>query len=230
MHNQVVPGLFRIALGMVNAYILHTHQGIWLIDTGDTSSGAAIIKALQQHNCTPSQLRGIIVTHLHYDHSGGLACLQQHGAPAAIMHPRDADDVRQGNLLRRPFTLSPPLTFAQRWLDARPPTQPMGQPAQVMATAVHGLVVDDCIQIVETPGHSAGHISLLWQMHGGVLIGGDVCMHLFGLRPAVGHEDAQQAAISRRVIGTYQYNTLVVGHGAPLYDRASDKVRQRFGA
>ena len=230
MFKPIVPGLFRLALGMVNAYLLYTPYGAWLIDTGDVSSGPAIINALSQQQLTPAQLRGIIVTHLHYDHSGGLAYLQHHGAPTAIMHPLDADDVRQGNLLRRPFTLSPPLTFAQRWLDARPPTQPMGQPAQVMATAVHGLVVDDCIQIVETPGHSAGHISLLWQMHGGVLIGGDVCMHLFGLRPAVGHEDAQQAAISRVVIGTYQYDTLVVGHGAPLYDRASDKVRQRFGA
>ena len=229
MFKPVVPGLFRLALGMVNAYLLLTPHGAWLIDTGDLTSGPTIIRALQRINLTPAQLRGIIVTHLHYDHSGGLAYLQQHGAPAAIMHPHDADDVRQGNLLRRPFTLSPPLTFAQRWLDARPPIQPMGQPAQVMATAVHGLVVDDDIQVIETPGHSAGHISLLWQMHGGVLIGGDVCMHLFGLRPAVGHEDAQQATISRRVIGTYQYDTLVVGHGAPLYGRASDLVRQRFG-
>lgn len=230
MFKPVVPGLFRLALGMVNAYLVYTPHGAWLIDTGDLTSGPAIVRAMQRINLTPAQLRGIIVTHLHYDHSGGLTYLQQHGAPAAIMHPRDADDVRQGNLLRRPFILSPPLTFAQRWLDGNSPTQPMGQPAVVDGTALDGRCIDDNLQIIETPGHSAGHISLLWHMHGGVLIGGDVCMHVFGLRQAVGHEDEHHAKLSRQRIGTYQYDTLVVGHGTPLSGRASDKVRQQFGA
>jgi glyoxylase-like metal-dependent hydrolase (beta-lactamase superfamily II) len=167
---------------------------------------------------------------LHYDHSGGLAYLQQHGAPAAIMHPHDADEVRHGILLRRPFYLSPPLNLAQALLDARPPAQPMGQPAVVNATAQHDTFIDDIIQVIETPGHSTGHISLLWHMHGGVLIGGDVCMHVFGLRHAVGHEDEHQATISRQRISKYQYDTLVVGHGTPLYGNASDRVRQIFGA
>jgi glyoxylase-like metal-dependent hydrolase (beta-lactamase superfamily II) len=230
MFKPVVPGLYRLALGMVNAYLLYTPRGAWLIDTGDLTSGPVITRALQRINLTPAQLRGIIITHLHYDHSGGLAYLQQHGAPAAIMHPRDADDVRHGMLLRRPFRLTPPLNVVQGLLDARPLVQPMGQPAVVDATAVHDTFIDDVIQVIETPGHSAGHITLLWQLHGGVLIGGDVCMHVFGLRHAVGHEDEHQAAISRRRIGEYQYDTLVVGHGTPLYGNASDRVRHTFGA
>lgn len=229
MFKSVVPGLFRLALGMVNAYLLYTPRGVWLIDTDDLRSGPAIVRALQQISLTPAQLRGMIVTHLHYDHSGGLAYLQQHGAPAAIMHPRDADEVRHGILLRRPFYLSPPLDLAQALLDARPPAQPMGQPTTVNPTALHDTTIDDVIQVIETPGHSAGHISLLWHMHGGVLIGGDVCMHVFGLRHAVGHEDAHQALISRQRIGTYQYDTLVVGHGTPLHGHASDRVRDTFG-
>ena len=230
MFKQVVPGLFRIALGMVNAYLLYTAHGVWLIDTGDLSSGPTIVSALQRINLTPAHLRGIIVTHLHYDHSGGLAHLQKLGAPPATMHPRDADAVRQGMLLRRPFHLTPPLHHLQSLIDKNPPRQPMGHPAHVMDTAVHDHIIDDVIHVIETPGHTAGHISLLWQMHGGVLIGGDVCMHVLGLRRAVGHEDAERAAMSRQRIGTYTYDTLVVGHGTPLYGGASAKVRQYVGA
>jgi glyoxylase-like metal-dependent hydrolase (beta-lactamase superfamily II) len=230
MFKPVVPSVFRLALGMVNAYLLDTPHGAWLIDTGDIAHGPTIIKALQHINLTPAQLRGIIITHLHYDHSGGLAYLQQNGAPVALMHPLDADQVRQGVLMRQPFTLTPPLNLAQGWFDAHPVTQPMGQPAYVDGTAVHGVSLDDVIDVIETPGHSAGHISLLYHMHGGVLIGGDVCMHVLGLRRAVGHEDEQQAAISRRRIGTYEYDTLIVGHGTPLVGRASAKVRQHFDA
>lgn len=230
MFKPVVPGLFRLALGMVNAYLLYTPHGAWLVDTGDLRSGPTIVQAMQHINLTPAQLRGIIITHLHYDHSGGLAYLQQHGAPVAIMHPRDANDVRHGVLLRRPFLLTPPLNLTQHWFDSHSPTQPMGQPAQVHGSAVHGESIDDAIDVIETPGHSAGHISLLYRMYGGVLIGGDVCIHVLGLRHAVGHEDEQQATMSRQRIGTYQYDTLVVGHGTPLYGCASTKVHQRFGA
>jgi glyoxylase-like metal-dependent hydrolase (beta-lactamase superfamily II) len=230
MFKLVVPSVFRLALGIVNAYLLYTPHGAWLIDTGDIAHGPTIIKALQHINLTPAQLRGIIITHLHYDHSGGLAYLQQHGAPVAVMHPLDADQVRQGILLRQPFTLTPPLNLAQHWFDANPPIQPMGKPSHVNGTALHGVSIDGVIDVIETPGHSAGHIALLYHMHGGVLIGGDVCMHVLGLRRAVGHEDEQQAAISRHHIGTYQYDTLVVGHGTPLVGCASAKVRQHFGA
>lgn len=229
MFKPVIPGLFRIALGMVNAYLLYTPHGTWLIDTGAVHNGPTIMRALQHINLTPAQLRGIIITHLHYDHSGGLAYLQQHGAPVATMHPNDADEVRHGILLRRPFQLTPPLHFAQPWFDARSPAQPMGQPATVTANALHDTMIDDVMQVIETPGHSAGHISLLWHMHGGVLIGGDVCMHVFGLRHAIGHENTHQATISRQRIGTYQYDTLVVGHGTPLYGHASDRIRHVFG-
>lgn len=229
MFKLVVPGLFRLALGAVNVYLLYTAHGAWLIDTGDTRHGPIIIKALHQMRITPSQLRGIIITHLHYDHSGGLAELQRHGAPAALMHHLDADAVRQGLLLRHPFILTPPLNYLQSFMDANPPRQPMGLPADVNGTAIHDMIIDDTIQVIETPGHSAGHISLLWRMHGGVLIGGDVCMHIIGLRRAIGHEDADLAAVSRQKIGTYQYDTLVVGHGSPLIGQASTKVQHRFG-
>lgn len=229
MIHAVVPGLWRIPLGMVNAYLIEHADGPILIDCGSPGDEARIVAALGARGITVAQLRLCIGTHLHYDHVGSLAALQALGAPVAVMHPADARATAQGMLMRRPFHLTPPLHYLQRRFDAQGDQH--AAPAQVSPEANHGAHVASDLEVIHTPGHTAGHISLLWHAHGGVLIAGDACTRIGGmLWYAIGHEDATQAAHSRRLLATYAFASMVVGHGRPLIGGAQRAIARRFAS
>jgi len=229
MLHAVVPGLWRIPLGMVNAYLIEHAHGPILIDCGSPGDEQRIVAALSMRNITLAQLQLCVGTHLHYDHVGSLAALQALGAPVAVMHPADARATAQGMLMRRPFQLTPPLHLLQRRFDAQPDQHTTYAPAQVSPEAQHGAYVTRDLEVIHTPGHTAGHISLLWHAHGGVLIAGDACTRIGGmLWYAVGHEDVTQAARSRRKLAEYTFASMVVGHGRPLIGGAQRAVARRF--
>ncbi|MDQ2693379.1 MAG: MBL fold metallo-hydrolase, partial [Chloroflexota bacterium] len=99
---QVVPGLYLINLGFVNAYLLQGHQGLTLVDTGVPGSADKILEAVSDLGKQPGDVKQILITHLHGDHVGSLAALKQATGAPAYMHPADATLVRQGQI-SRPF-------------------------------------------------------------------------------------------------------------------------------
>lgn len=222
---SVLPGLFRIRLGMVNAYLLEHDHGVTLIDGGDVADAPRVLAAIASRGHRLSDVT-FVLTHLHYDHAGSAATLQQHGLGAALMHPADGLDASQGILLRRPFTLSRPFTFMQRTIDTHPLMT--GAPLVVNASAHHGQQLSPQIRILHTPGHTTGHIALLWQKHGGVLIAGDAFLNFFGLRQSIGHEHPHIATESRRALARLTYANLVVGHGNPILGNADRTVCRAF--
>jgi glyoxylase-like metal-dependent hydrolase (beta-lactamase superfamily II) len=82
------------------------------------------------------------------------------------------------------------------------------------------------LRIVTTPGHTAGHISVLDDV-GGVLVAGDALSTAGG---KVGDsnprftEDMDEALISIRKLAGLRFETLLVGHGDPILERASEQV------
>jgi len=83
---EVVPGLYRVPLGVVDAYLL-VDGAVTLVDTGTPGSEGKILAALRALGRGPSDVGAIVVTHCHADHSGSLAALEVevavfgHGAP-----------------------------------------------------------------------------------------------------------------------------------------------------
>jgi glyoxylase-like metal-dependent hydrolase (beta-lactamase superfamily II) len=79
--------------------------------------------------------------------------------------------------------------------------------------------------VVETPGHSDGHVSF-WRERDGTLVLGDVLvnMHLLttrpGLRepPSVFTNDPSQNRESARKVADLEPDTVLFGHGPPLTD------------
>ncbi|MFM7678310.1 MAG: MBL fold metallo-hydrolase [Roseiflexaceae bacterium] len=221
----VLPGLYRIPLGLVNAYLIEDDSGVILVDCGDVADTARVLHAIAERGHHITDIK-FVLTHLHYDHAGSAAQLQQHGMGAALMHPHDGIDAARGVLMRRPFSLSWPLSMWQHTFDTRPLTT--GSTINVDASAYHDQLLTPHLRVLHTPGHTAGHIALLWHRHGGVLIAGDAFLNLFGLRQSIGHEHSDRATESRRALARLTYAHLVVGHGKPIIGQADQRVRRAF--
>lgn len=90
---EVVPGLHRIDLGPVNAYLLDTGAGPVLVDTGFPGDELRILGALAELAVGPHDLRAIVVTHADPDAAGAAAALRAATGAPVHMHPRDAESV-----------------------------------------------------------------------------------------------------------------------------------------
>ncbi len=81
------------------------------------------------------------------------------------------------------------------------------------------------LQVVATPGHTAGHVSL-FDAGTGVLVAGDALTHqgaLAGSNPEF-TEDAQAAATSVATLAALRPRTILVGHGPPVVQDAAQAL------
>jgi glyoxylase-like metal-dependent hydrolase (beta-lactamase superfamily II) len=82
------------------------------------------------------------------------------------------------------------------------------------------------LRIVTTPGHTAGHISVLDEV-GGTLVAGDA-LSTSGGRVGDSNpqftDDMEMALVSIRKLAGLRFETLLVGHGDPILEGASEQV------
>jgi glyoxylase-like metal-dependent hydrolase (beta-lactamase superfamily II) len=82
------------------------------------------------------------------------------------------------------------------------------------------------LTVVGTPGHTAGHVSVL-DPETGVLVGGDAMNNTDGLAGANPRftEDMDDAAASLRTVAGLDVRTVLFGHGEPLESDAAAQIR-----
>ena len=72
---QIVPRVYAISLGFVNTFVIDV-DGLTLIDTGVSSSVERIIAAVRALGRQPTEIKHILLTHCHADHTGSLQALK----------------------------------------------------------------------------------------------------------------------------------------------------------
>lgn len=231
--SAIVPGVHRIDLGVVNAYVLQAEDGVTLIDTGIAATRPLLLRAIKALGIDVRDIRSILVTHAHPDHTGSLAYLRHASGARVYMHPDDAALVRQGRALRS--GLRPPphhLVYG-----ALVPLGLWAVPRRVEAAETdhpvrdgERLEVAGGMHVVGFPGHSAGQVGYLWQRHGGVLFAGDPAANqLRRLDVAIVYEDYAQGMRDLVKLASLEYDTVCFGHGSPIVGGASAAVRRKWG-
>jgi glyoxylase-like metal-dependent hydrolase (beta-lactamase superfamily II) len=227
MATQVIPNVWRlrINMGYVNAYLLVADDGVTLIDSGTKGQEGKILESLSQTGKTPADLKSILITHHHSDHTGSLAALAGTTGAKAYVHALDAPITRGDAPVAGP---NPNVLLGRLLKPLLMRLQPSRmEPVAIEREVVEGdeLPVAGGVKVIHTPGHTAGHVSYLWPESGGVLFTGDAAGKLTGVGPPIGPfgmftEDHEQAKESFRKLAALEFDIACMGHGGVLTGRA----------
>ena len=208
---RVAEDVFHIPLTPrdgVNAYLL----GDVVVDAGAKVNATRLIKALHGHAIGAHAL-----THAHPDHAGGSRQLVEAFDVPVWVGERDRAAVEAGG---------PPAP--ETWA-AGAVARLGGFEAVGVARAVReGDDVGHGFTVLDTPGHSDGHVAL-WREGDRTLVLGDVLFNMHplttrpGLRepPRILTRDPQVNRESARRLAALEPELMLFGHGPPLRDPAA---------
>jgi glyoxylase-like metal-dependent hydrolase (beta-lactamase superfamily II) len=210
--NRVTDDVWQIPLvprNGVNAYLV----GDILVDAGYILSGKAVVKAVRDHD-----VRVHALTHVHNDHAGGSRHVHEALGVPVWIGAGDAPYLRSG---KAPVPPGNRIASLFGPLAGAPKVEPERELREGDELG-HGFVV------LDTPGHSPGHISF-WREADRTLVCGDVFFHMNILTTAVGlHQppnlftyDVPQNRDSERRLAELDPAVVCFGHGPPLRDPAA---------
>jgi hydroxyacylglutathione hydrolase len=208
---ELAPGVWQLHGGLIpnaiNTYLL----GDVLVDAGARFDAGRIINELHDRTVTAHAL-----THAHADHQGSShAVCERLGIPFWV-GARDvaaAEDPRQ-MLAEMPDTLMARLSYSAFHGPGHPVDRALAEGDEVAGFTV-----------LETPGHSPGHVAY-WRESDRVLVLGDVVTNMDTLTLIPGlHEpkafwtpDPARNRESAKRLGALEPSLVCFGHGAPLRD------------
>ena len=149
---QIFDNLYYVGLEAVSAFVLETSDGLILIDALYPPSADHIPRAIEEMGLDPMDIRHVIVTHAHIDHAGGAAAIQALTGARVGMAEADWDFYAQGGYVssRGAQRIFPPLE--RDWVIRDGETLTLG---------------DTSVDLYVTPGHTAGVVSLGFQVTDG---------------------------------------------------------------
>jgi glyoxylase-like metal-dependent hydrolase (beta-lactamase superfamily II) len=220
---KITPQVYQITHRAANM-ILIAEEELTLIDTGFRGSSHRISSFIHSLGRSVEEISLIIITHNHLDHAGGLAELKKLTPAKVAAHKADLSDSEQQlpyrSTVRRllhlpPFSILRPLVYAR--LDDIDIKLEGGE----VLSPLGGL------KVIHTPGHTPGSISL-FSPQKRLLIVGDALnnrrRHLH-FPPRMVSTDLAQAIDSVKRMAQLDFDILYCGHGQPITEGASTKVR-----
>lgn len=224
---QIIPGLWEIdEIGdTVHCYLFEWKEGLTLIDAGYPGDIHKILDALVAKGFALHSVRRIIITHGDIDHVGAAAKLKR--STGAVVGCHGVEKI----LLEHPGKRTPAaLWLRPLWPLMRALPQFSVLPVTPDELYVDGQVLPEGFIVVHTPGHTAGHISLLHRQKR-LLIAGDALNNRGGrlqLPPALFTPDMTNAQRSVwKIAKKYgdDFDVAVFGHGDPILQNASHRIK-----
>jgi glyoxylase-like metal-dependent hydrolase (beta-lactamase superfamily II) len=226
---QIVPDVYMIeGLRASHAYLLVSEGGLTLVDSGSPGEAARIVSELEKGGYALSDLRTIVLTHCHVDHTGSAAELARRSDARVLAHRDEVAYIEKTEPL-------PTSSFVRRLLDWVSDRVFRAAACRVDEALEDGGAVDALggLQVIHAPGHTPGNISL-YSSDRGILFCGDT---IFNGNPLTGRGgiqppprafsvDTARAEASARALATLSVEVVCFGHGEPIPERAGDRLRE----
>jgi len=215
---RIVPGVHRVEGVEANVYILEFPDHLTLVDTGLPSNAGKIFDCIDGLGRKPSDVRNIVLTHCHVDHTGNVRTLKRSTGAKLFVHERDAPFVAGREELPLPKDLDEAIRKAMSSFKIE-----YVEPDTLLR---EGDAIDG-FEVIHVPGHTPGSISL-YSEERGILFSGDAIRYLDGRLqgpPEPYTPDMDMAIRSLKKLTGLEYDVLLSGHGMPLMPDASKRVR-----
>jgi len=206
----VSEGVTRIPVvqpDLVNVYLV---RGV-LIDSGGNLGARRLLRFLDGH-----ALQAHALTHGHFDHQGASHAVCERFRIPLFCGEGDRSAVESGNLQS---LSSRPGGMSTRLMNL------LAGPGHPVASALSEGEMIAGLRVLETPGHTPGHLAF-WEEDSGVLILGDVLFHRNPMTLRKGLSEPFRVATydrtknleSARRLAALDPEIVCFGHGAPLTD------------
>ncbi|MFL5797609.1 MAG: MBL fold metallo-hydrolase [Actinomycetota bacterium] len=200
-----VNGGLREAVGL----FLVEHRGVLsIIDTGTDGSAKRILGAVEKAGRRPEDVRQIVLTHCHGDHSGSAASLREATGATVVAGAGDVG-VIEGTA---PYPGPPGQPFRTLYANlARYPRLGVDREVDGPTHLDGGLVA------LPAPGHTEGHL-VVHAPDLDSIFAGDLVFHLGLLRPSWRGltQDPERNAESIREVAAVGAGRIIPGHGTSL--------------
>jgi hydroxyacylglutathione hydrolase len=215
-------------VGPSHVYLLASDDGFTLIDTGVFYN--RMIAQMKQVGYAVTDLKTIVLTHAHFDHTGCAAMLSRDSGAKIIAHQDEACYITREKGLPTPSLLKL-LIFRlfnrviPRLLDLKHERDI----SKVDRLLKEGDIVDALggLQVLHVPGHTPGSIALYHPTRR-ILFCGDAITNKKKVRCSVWHAstDWDQAKDSARKLASYPAEIACFGHGTPITEQAEKKIKE----
>ncbi|MEV8475687.1 MBL fold metallo-hydrolase [Streptomyces sp. NPDC051173] len=217
---QIAAAVWQLPFPVGHVHAVRLLDGYALVDTGVPGSAPAVLAALEQLGCRPRDVRQIVLTHFHPDHTGSAADLVAATGARVLAGAQDVPFIN-GTAPGPP----PVLTPSERVVHERvlagladAGTPPLKH-VPVDVELHDGGTLDgwaEPVRVLHVPGHTPGAVALHLPSSG-VLFPGDNVATVEG-RPVLGpfNVDRETAIASFRRLAALEVETVCVPHGEPL--------------
>ena len=202
-----------------NVYLVEDGDGLILVDTGLPRSYKKITGYIEGLGRKPTDISVIVLTHFHIDHVGSAKKMKELTNAKVAVHEFDADFVAGKKAPPKPKNLIFRALSSFVKADSVEPDLVLKENDKVGR-----------LNVIHTPGHSEGSISLIDNVQKAIFVG-DAVRFVDGKieGPPEGFTlDPQKAKKSIERISTFNFDVMLSGHGQPLMPNASQKIKDFY--